>query len=301
VNRTPLPVILNRRAGGIAGGEASLTDRTREAFAAAGIDAAITLVEGGGIARAVQAHATAPLIVVGGGDGTLGTALYARRGLGATGILPLGTRNHLARDLAIPTALADAAKLIAGGNTRMIDLATVNGQGFVNNASVGLYPVMVRHREAVTRGGLPKWAATLPAAWAALRRLSHHRMYVETGGAWGQYLRTPLLLVGNNRYALELGHLGERDSLQDGRLSVFAVAAHSRLGLLWFGLRALFGRSDPSRDFAMLGEFAEIVVRSRAGRIDVALDGEVHRLSLPLRFAVLPGAVRVCVPDDPGG
>lgn len=298
MSRTAVPVIVNRHAGSAAAAGAPLADRIRDAFAEAGLDVAISLVDGADIAASVEAHAAVPLIVVAGGDGTLGTALHARRGQGAVGILALGTRNHLARDLDIPASLPEAAQLIAAGTTRAIDLATVNGHGFVNNASVGLYPLMVRHRDAVARGRLPKWAATVPAAWAALRRLSHHRMYVEAGGTSGRDLRTPLLLVGNNRYTLERGHIGERPSLQDGMLSVFAVAAHSRAGLLWFGLRALFGRSDPERDFALLGEFTSLVARSRAERIDVALDGEVHRLAPPLRFTVLPAAVRVCVAAD---
>ena len=291
---TPLPVIVNRRAGGAAG--ATLAARIEDAFAGAGLVAAIEFVEGDRIAQAVRAHSAAPLIVVGGGDGTLGTALAARRGGGALGILPLGTRNHLARDLAIPAALPAAAAVIAGGSTHAIDLASVNGLCFVNNASVGLYPLMVRHRDAAARSGLPKWAATIPAAWSALGRLPYHRMHLHAGDAPGRDLRTPLLLVGNNRYTLERGHIGERASLADGTLSVFAVAAHSRLGLLWFGLRTLFGASDPMRDFAILGDFAAITVRSRAGTIDIALDGEVHRLRPPLRFSVAPAAVTVCVP-----
>lgn len=66
-------------------------------------------------AGVVQAHAAASLIVIGGGDGTLGTALHARRGMGIVGVLALGTRNHLARDLGIPTSLREAARLIAAG------------------------------------------------------------------------------------------------------------------------------------------------------------------------------------------
>nr|WP_231639386.1 hypothetical protein [Sphingomonas profundi] len=185
--------------------------------------------------------------------------------------------------------------MIADGATRAIDLAAVNGHGFVNNASVGLYPLMVRHRQAGARHGWPKWLATIPAAWAALRRLPRHRLHLRSDDG-DRTLRTPLLFVGNNRYALERGRIGTRLALDDGTLCVFAVAAQTRSGLLWFALRALLGRSDPARDFAAIGACAGLLVLSRARFVDIALDGEVHRLRPPLGFTVAPRAIRLCVP-----
>jgi diacylglycerol kinase family enzyme len=296
---SPIPVIINRAGGTAAALGNSLPDRIVAAFAAAGAVADVRLVDGKDIAAAVRALANAPVIVVGGGDGTLGSAAHARveSGGGDFGILPLGTRNHLASELGIPPDLEQAAAIVVGGVTRRIDLATVNDVGFVNNASVGLYPLLVRWRD-VQRGrrGLPKWLATLPAAWATLRRLPHHRLRLTTGaGARG--ITTPLLFVGNNRYILERGRLGERVALDDGLLSVFAVGAHTRAGMVWMAIRTLLGFSDPERDFAALGDMAAFSLSSRSSHIDIALDGEVRRMSTPLRFAVRPGALKVIAPQ----
>ncbi len=297
MTRAPVPVILNPRAGTASGLGDGLAEEIQRAFATAGLSVEILIVGGPQLTPMVAAHKEAPLVVIGGGDGTLGTALAALHGeRGTIGLLPLGTRNHLARDLGLPTDLAGAAKVIAAGATRMIDLATVNGRGFVNNASVGVYPLMVRHRDAVARSGLPKWLATIPAAWATLRRLPHHRIHLETADAIDRGLRTPLLFVGNNRYTLERGRIGQRAALHDGTLSVFVVDAQSRRGLLLLAARILLGRADPERDFGAVGEWRALTVRSHARRIDVAIDGEVHRLATPLLFAVAPGALRICVP-----
>ena len=63
------------------------------------------------------------------------------------GLLPLGTLNHFARDLAIPTDLDEAAKLIASGVERRVDVAEMNGRIFINNSAIGLYPLMVIDRD----------------------------------------------------------------------------------------------------------------------------------------------------------
>jgi diacylglycerol kinase family enzyme len=299
----PVPVIVNRNGGTAA----ALGDKLREsllaAFAAAGLRVDLRLVDGRDVAEEVRRCAGAPVVVVGGGDGTLGSAAHARveSGGGALGLLPLGTRNHLARELGIPDKLEEAAALIAAGPTRAIDLATVNDQGFVNNASIGFYPLMVRWRDAEReRRGLPKWLATIPAAWATLRRLPHHRLRLSAEGR-ARPVATPLLFVGNNHYELERGRIGQRLALDDGLLSVFAVSAHSRAGMVWFALRTFAGLSDPARDFAALGDVPALTVHSRADHVHVALDGEVHRMVPPLRFAVSPGALTVIAPQQQAG
>ena len=79
------------------------------------------------------------LVAVGGGDGTLNAAALGVIEAGLPlGVLPMGTANDLARTLGIAPDLDAAAKVIAIGHTRAIDLGLVNGQPFFNVASVGL-------------------------------------------------------------------------------------------------------------------------------------------------------------------
>ncbi len=128
-----------------------------------------------------------------------------------------------------------------------------------------------------------------------LRRVRHRRLRVEVDGAT-QTIRTPLLFVGNNLYSLERGTIGRRKALDEGRLSLFAVAARSRLGALGFALKTLAGRADLHQDFAAVETCRTITVSAHADHIHVALDGEVHRLTAPLRFRIRPGALRVIAP-----
>lgn len=268
-----------------------------EAFGGLGVTIAPELLRGDRVAERAQALAgTVPLVAVGGGDGTLGCAAAALAGSDTVlGILPLGTRNHLARDLGLPLDLAAAAQVIADGRRDAIDLGEVNGRVFVNNASIGLYPTIVRMRDAAQqRSGVPKWVAAVPASLASLRRMRHHRLRLRMEGAREDVV-TPLLFVGNNRYSLEAGSVGSREALADGTLSVFAVAHRRRRTLLGFALRTLLGRARDD-DFAALGEAASLDVAGSSRAVAVALDGEPVTLRMPLAFRCRAGALTVIVP-----
>ena len=125
----------------------------------------------------------------------------------------------------------------------------MNGGVFVNNSSVGLYPDMVRLREAQQeRIGRGKRLAMLSASLASLRHFRRHRLWISAPGLEAP-VRTPLLFVGNNRYQVNLFALGQRERLDEGELCLYAIRARSRAHLFWAGIRGIFGRLDQQRDF----------------------------------------------------
>jgi diacylglycerol kinase family enzyme len=294
----PIPVLINRSGGTAAKLGDKLESEVQGAFAEAGVAIELHLLDGDKMEAAVKAASSHPLVVVGGGDGTLGGAAGVLAEAGAAlGILPLGTRNHLARELGIPLGLADAAKLIAAGPRRRIDLARLNGRAFVNNASIGFYPELVRQRDAMA---LPKKLATLPATFATLRRMQDACLRLEMPDG-AQDVTTPMLFIGNNRYALERGRLGQREALDAGTLSIYAVAPRPPAALIGFALRTIVGRADPMRDFAAIGDAASLEVTGDEAKIHVALDGEVGRFATPLRFTIEPCALTVIAPLEEAG
>src|SRR5204862_429264 len=124
-----------------------------------------------------------PMIVAGGGDGTLNAIAALVAGTStALGVLPLGTLNHFARDLHIPTDLEGAVRTLAEGHVVRIDVGEVNGRVFLNNSSVGLYPSLVHHREQQQmRLGRSKWNALFWSAWLMLRRYPMLDVSVKAG------------------------------------------------------------------------------------------------------------------------
>jgi diacylglycerol kinase family enzyme len=296
---TRINVIVNRNGGAAAKMGDALPKALEQAFAGTGTTADISLLEAKQIPDAIEAAAKAGRVIVAGGDGTAAGAAQILAGSNTElGLLPLGTLNHLARDLGIPADLGKAADIAVNGQPAAIDVGEVNGQVFVNNASIGLYPLMVRKREGLQRAkGWPKWLSTLPAAFAVIERLPHHRLRLD----WGKGERaivTPLLFVGNNVYSLDRGEVGKRGTLTDGKLSVYAVTHRRRAALIWFAMRALVGRAERSLDFETLGECETLTVSSSSGTIEIALDGELRRMDSPLEFRIRPGALTVMTPGD---
>jgi diacylglycerol kinase family enzyme len=289
-----LPVIVNASGGTAARLGDKLETQLNEAFGKAGIAIDLMCVPGHEIAKTLaKVLKTHKRVAIGGGDGTLGSSSLAVVGADATlGVLPLGTKNHLALQLDVGPELDKAAAAIAAGHVRKIDLARIGEHGFVNNASIGLYPELVRVRDDTA---LPKAIANIPAAWTTLKRLRHHRLRVTIDGQ-AQTIRTPLLFIGNNIYSLEPGSLGQRASLEDGKLGVYALAAKSRLGLIGFAVAALRGKIDYQRDFAELTACTSMTIDAHGGSLEVALDGEPVRIPTPFKIEVMPRTLKVFAP-----
>jgi YegS/Rv2252/BmrU family lipid kinase len=285
-------VILNRNKGD--------PDAVAAALAEAGIDAPIEAVQGNEIRdRAENAvKAGAKLVIVGGGDGSVSSAAQAVAGTDATlGILPLGTLNHLARDLGIPPNLKDSARLIASGHPRAIDVAEVNGRTFVNNGAIGLYPLMVVDREAQEhRLGRSKRLAMLVASLRTLARFHHQRLRLSVDGGEAR-VDTPLLFVGNNDYRLALPAAGQRDTLDDGQLCVMVMRKKGVPGFLAAVARALLGiaRRD---DMVRIDGVELLKVDSDRSTLTLALDGETLAMKPPLEFRIRPGALKVIAPPS---
>lgn len=293
-------MIVNRGGGSADGAEA----RISEAFEGTGVEPEVRLVEPGELERqcaeVVEAEGSVALVAAG-GDGTISTAAAAVADTGvALGVLPMGTLNHFARDAGIPLDLKEAAAAIAAGRTRQVDAAEVNGRLFVNNSAVGLYPMLVRSREAQQRHlGRSKRAAMLVAAARALWRFSSRRLTLRYAGMKAP-LETPLLFVGNNKYETGLLALGQRTAIDRGELCIYAPLAGSRLGFVWLSLRAVLGRPDRQRDFLTLEGIEEAQIHSHRETLMVATDGEACQMKTPLKYRIRAGAIKLILPITDG-
>jgi diacylglycerol kinase family enzyme len=294
----PIEVIINAGSGSVLGDETVTSLRAR--FIAHGIPANVHLAESGDdIERLVKlAVENAELIVAGGGDGTISGIAAQVSAAGKTlGVLPLGTLNNFSKDLGIPQELPEAVRTIANGEVKVIDLAEVNGQIFINNSSIGLYPRIVLRRDAQQRRlGRGKWYA---AFWAALQifRLSPFlKVRIELDGK--TFLRkTPFVFVGNNEYEMDLYNIGRRPVLDDGKLSVYFLHRSGRWGVILLIFHTLFGRLRQWKDFEEVST-DEITIQTRRRRIVVALDGEVRMMETPLEYRTRPKALKVIVPGS---
>ena len=236
-------------------------------------------------------------IVAGGGDGTVNAvASEIIDSDKILGVLPLGTLNHFARDVGIPFELEGAARTIIDGHTIAVDAGQVNERIFLNNSSLGLYPIIVREREKRQRLGLGKWPAFVWATIQALRRYPFLDVTVRVDDKWIRR-ETPFVFVGNNEYVMDLFNVGVRERLDRGVLSIYVTHRTGRLRLIGLALRAVLGRLSEDKDFLAL-QSSQVKIHTAHKRLRVAFDGEITVMEPPLDYRIRPRALRVIVPAD---
>ena len=288
-----IDVLLNERAGS-AGGDS--VQRVTAAFEKTGVTPRLRAVAGDRLADTAQQSARdGAVLVAAGGDGTVSTVAAVAAGAGRTfGVIPLGTRNHFARDAGIPLDLDEAVRAIVGGHVDPLDIATANGVGFVNNLSAGLYPRVVRERQEAQRNGHTKWTAFamgLARAWIDFRPFT---VRLTIDGA-ERVVVTPFVFVGNGEYVTEGLDVGRRSTIANGRLSIYTAPECTRAEMLTLMVRALAGRLTD--DVALDAQTAaEVAIEPAARRPTLAKDGELVTMVSPIRCAVRRGALRTLRP-----
>jgi diacylglycerol kinase (ATP) len=235
---------------------------------------------------------TIDCVIIGGGDGTLNAAAPALVETGLPlGILPLGTANDLARTLEIAPDPVAAARIIAAGWTRRLDLGEVNGKLFWNVASIGLSADLAKEITSETK---KRWGK-LGYGIAAIRLLARMRPFtaeiIHDGVT--ERVKTVQVAVGNGRH-YGGGMIVEASAdLDDGLLHFYSLEIDH-----WWKLLALFpsfrlGTHGKWRDVRAF-ECTEVEIRTRKRR-NINTDGELTECT-PARFQVRPRAIKVYAP-----
>lgn len=236
------------------------------------------------------------VLVVGGGDGTVSTAagMVSETDI-ALAVIGLGTKNNFARDLGIPEEPEEAIRLLDRMDLRQIDMGEVNGHRFVNNATIGLYPRIVEEREkAMQKNGWKKWAAHTSATFKVLWWLPQMRLIVRNESRnTSRFI--PFLFVGNNEYEGKMIGEFRRATLDGGKLWFCMPQASGIRPLLRMALQLNFRgfRGVENLETELVDS---LTVYSLKRSLKVAIDGENHKLTTPLRFSIHKKVLRVVVP-----
>ena len=214
---------------------------------------------------------------VAGGDGSVAAAaaVALEHGL-PLAVVPAGTLNHFARDLGVATP-PEAAAAVEAGAAVQVDVAEVNGVPFLNTASIGSYPEMVRRRDRLS-GRLGKWAALTVAAAQVLRHGAPVELEVN-----GRRISAWILFVGNGAYVPRGLSPAWRPRLDDGLLDVQYLRADLRFGRTRAVLATLLGAGEHSRSYAEF-QASELHVRLLSGPQQIAYDGETGERSTEFVF-----------------
>ena len=235
----------------------------------------------------------ADVIGMAGGDGSqaLVASVAARHGIPYV-CVPAGTRNHFALDLGLDRSdVTGALDAFADGIERRIDLATVNGRTFVNNASLGLYAKVVQSPEY--RNAKLRTAATMLPDLIGPDSAPLDLRF--TGPDDTEATRAQLILVSNDPYQLvQLGGRGTRERIDTGVLGVVAVTIADAAAASRFA--ALEATGQLRRFPGWLEWSARRFEVSAGGPVEVGVDGEALMMDSPVVFESRPGALRVRLP-----
>ncbi|RZF53647.1 diacylglycerol kinase [Acinetobacter halotolerans] len=237
------------------------------------------------------------VVIAAGGDGTLNAV--AKRLMHTDipmGIIPLGTFNYVARALNIPIDVHKAAEVIATGTIHEVHVATLNDQIYLNNASLGLYPLFIKKRELYNQrfGRFPLHAYT-SGLDVLLREHRSLKLAVTVDGK-KHPVSTPLIFFGNNQLQLSDLNLRIAECAANGKLAGVVVAKSDRYSLLKMLWKLIQGKIDQASDvYTFCAE--QIRVDCKKTQLTVAVDGELREMHTPLNFAVKKSALKVMVPN----
>lgn len=239
------------------------------------------------------------IVVAAGGDGTLNAV--ARVVLGSNvpfGILPQGTFNYFGRTYGIPQDTERSTRSLLDAVIEPVQVGMLNGQAFLVNASLGLYPTLLEDREAYKqRYGRSRLVALWSGLVTLFRVHRQLRLEIEVEGRPTR-MRTPTLVVGNNALQLEQIGIGDPATLARGRLVAMGpkpVGTLELYKLLALGLISRLGEAESAFSF----DFSRLVVNPHGSRrVKVAMDGELSYVRAPLVFTVADDKLQLLVPRD---
>src|SRR3990167_391398 len=235
-----------------------------------------------------------PILIAGGGDGTLrdvAEAMAQAKTTASLALLPLGTANDFARAAGVPLEPRIALALL-DTPAQPIDLGEVDGQVFLNMATGGFGSNVTANTSDDLKRVLGGAAYFLTGLTRFAEVHSSFGRFSGPGFSWeGEFLA---LGIGNGRQAGGGHLLCPQARVNDGLLDVCIVPAPAdvvgTLGTL------LSGGINGLQSVALNARLPWLEIEAPEG-LDMNLDGEPMESSR-LRFAAMPAALRVHLPAD---
>lgn len=229
------------------------------------------------------------LVLAVGGDGTLNLVVNGLANSDtALAIVPLGTANVFARQLAVPHDVESACRLIREGAWRVIDLGRAGSRYFACTSGVGFDAQVLRDVDARIKkvSGYAAYFASTLRAFARYRFRHVHLRLDDDPRVFKGYMT----LINNGQFYGGNFRFAPRARLTDGLLDVVIFRRHGVAAIARYLTRIAGGTidTDPEVTYAR----ARRVHVEAHGRHAVHLDGE-YAGHTPREFRAVPAALRV--------
>lgn len=233
-------------------------------------------------------------VLVAGGDGMINTVGSELVGTTvALGVLPCGSGNGFARHFGIPLQVEKAAEAYLRGTVRPIDVGTVNDRPFFVTCGLAWDAAIVRTFERSPVRGI------LPYVFAGMYELFDYtpcRFTVTVDGGEAETFDNPMVFTMANLTQFGGGaRIAPKAQEDDGFLEL-VVVARSDAARAAGALPRLFDGTLDQAPFVRTRRFRSLEVRRDIPGV-IQLDGELMDATDTVKVAVLPGALRVLLPE----
>ena len=275
------------------------------ALKAAGVDFHLAVSEKKGqivgLAEQAALQRFSPIIVAG-GDGSVGDAANglmraaqaANIPMPPLGLMPTGSANDIAYALGLPTDLKQAAKVIAAGKTRAMDLGKLNDRYFVNNSAAGLEPyVTLKHEKIHWIKGMARYLVA--AVQAIMDKPEWNGVVTWDGGEHAG--KFSMISVGNGRRTGGFFMTPHADPF-DGNLTLAFGYRATRLGLFQALPRAF---NEDKGSYVEMEGMKELHTTGVSIHLDQPSPAHTDGELLPqwiqdFDYQILPGCLNIIVP-----
>jgi YegS/Rv2252/BmrU family lipid kinase len=285
-------------------------DEARRIFAAVGIEIELIETKGPGDATEMAQRATSErrdLVVACGGDGTLNEVVNGLAGPSndhrvSLGLLPAGTANIFAKELSLPWDIPGAARKLAHG--KVVDIALglatpllepEKRKYFLSVAGAGpdgriVYSIDLELKARL--GILAYW-------WQGAREIfrydyPHVRVVIN-----GQSSVASLAIVGRTKHYGGPFKITTLADLSENKFEVMTLSTRSGLRYLSY-LPTLYMGKLRGTNGVFFSKTDSVVCEPLNGNpVHAQVDGEPLG-RLPVEFKIVPGALKVLIPEVPG-
>ncbi len=254
----------------------------------------------------------ADVVAAYGGDGTVTEVASGLFGSEVPlAILPGGTANVLARELAIPLRLMDAARLACGVESKIdrIDLGKMGEHIFLLRVGIGFEAAMVEQADRTLKENF----GVLAYLWSALQNLrdpaiAHYRLLLD--GEVVECSGFACTIANSGNLGLPGLQLSTAISVRDSLLDVIVVEEASIRSLTEvlgqiFNKQAIAAQPEETSDQNYSEQIQSSLRHWQAKKISLWMepsqviqhDGEIMKsVKMPLEISVIPQALGVVVP-----
>jgi YegS/Rv2252/BmrU family lipid kinase len=254
----------------------------------------VIFTERPGHATEIAANAIAngaDIIVASGGDGTVNEVASALVDTDIPmGILPAGSGNGLARCLGISMSYALALRTIIRGNTKLMDVATVNDKLYTSIAGIGFDAFVAQKFAESSIRGMISYMQIILNEFSSYKPLAYN---LTIDGEDFEKQALMIVFANSNQFGFNT-KIAPDAKVDDGYLDICVVKKMPVTQLLNVGYNTMRGTLG-NTGFAEYFRGKEISITNIHDPL-MNIDGEPKIMNSPVSIKIKPLCLRVIVP-----